>query len=165
LRLIHSISRSKFRALLACTLSLGLSIPLIAQQRSKPMTHHAHGTFTVKMEPKPSAPAEGLTVFTMNKQYHGDLNGSSKGEMISTGDYKLGAAGYVAIEQFTGNLDGKSGSFALAQLATMNAGSHSLQVVVVPGSGTGQLQGITGTLTIKIENGQHFYELDYSFPN
>lgn len=129
------------------------------------MTHHAHGTFTVKMEPKTSAPAEGFTVFTMDKQLHGDLNGSSKGEMISAGDYKLGAAGYVAIEQFTGNLDGKSGSFALAQLATMNAGSHSLQVVVVPGSGTGQLQGITGTLTIKIENGQHFYELDYSFPN
>lgn len=165
MRLIPSISRSKLRTLLACTLFLGLSIPLIAQQRSTPMPHHAHGTFTVKIEPKPSAPAEGLTVFTMDKQFHGDLNGTSQGEMISAGDYKLGAAGYVAIEHVTGTLEGESGSFALAQMATMNAGSQSLQVVVVPGSGTGQLQGITGSLTIKIENGQHYYDLDYSLPN
>ena len=129
------------------------------------MPHHAHGTFTVKMEPATSAPADGLTAFTMEKQYEGDLVGSSKGEMISAGDYKLGAAGYVAIEHVTGTLDGKTGSFALAQMATMNAGSRSLQVVVVPGSGTGQLQGITGTLTLKIENGHHFYDLNYSLPN
>lgn len=129
------------------------------------MTHHAHGTFSVKMEPKASKPADGLTAFTMDKQFHGDLNGISQGEMISAGDYKLGAAGYVAIEHVTGSLDGKSGAFALAQIATMDAGSQSLKVVVVPGSGTGQLQGITGTLTIRIENGQHFYNLDYSLPN
>lgn len=129
------------------------------------MSHHAKGIFSVKMEPKSSAPADGLTSFSMEKQFQGDLVGQSKGEMISAGDYKLGTAGYVAIEHFTGTLDGKSGSFALAQMATMDHGSQSMQVVVVPGSGTGQLKGITGTLVIKIENGQHFYELDYSLPN
>lgn len=129
------------------------------------MPHHAHGTFTVKMAPMASAPAEGLSAFTMEKQFEGDLVGTSHGEMISAGDYKLGAAGYVAIEHVTGTLDGKSGSFALAQIATMNAGSQSLQVVVVPGSGTGQLTGITGTFTIRMENGKHSYELDYSLPD
>ena len=128
------------------------------------MPLHAHGTFAVKMEPA-AAPTEGLAAFMMEKQFHGGLDGTSKGEMISAGDYKLGAAGYVAIEHFTGTLDGKSGSFALAQMATMDSEGHSLQVVIVPGSGTGQLKGVTGTLTIKIENGQHFYELDYSLPN
>lgn len=129
------------------------------------MPYHAHGTFTVKMTPMASAPAEGLSAFTMEKQFEGDLVGTSHGEMISAGDYKLGAAGYVAIEHVTGTLDGKSGSFALAQIATMNAGSQSLQVVVVPGSGTGQLTGITGTFTIRMENGKHSYELDYSLPD
>uniref|UniRef100_A0A7V5CS95 DUF3224 domain-containing protein n=1 Tax=Acidobacterium capsulatum TaxID=33075 RepID=A0A7V5CS95_9BACT len=126
--------------------------------------HHAHGTFTVEMKPAPASPAEGLTTFTMQKQYAGDLTGTSKGEMISAGDYKTGAAGYVAIEMVTGTLDGRQGSFALAQMATMDAGGPKMRVIVVPGSGTGALKGIGGTFTINIEHGQHFYLLDYTLP-
>ena len=126
--------------------------------------HHAHGTFTVKMEPAAASPAEGLTSFTMQKQFEGGFTGTGKGEMISAGDYKLGEAGYVAIETVTGTLDGKHGSFALAQMATMDPTGRKLEVVVVPGSGTGELKGIGGIFTIKIENGQHFYDLDYTLP-
>ncbi len=126
--------------------------------------HHAHGTFTVKMEPAAASPAEGLTTFTMQKQFEGNLAGTGQGEMISAGDYKTGSAGYVAIETVTGMLDGKHGSFALAQLATMDASGPKMQVIVVPGSGTGELKGITGTFHINIENGRHFYKLDYTLP-
>ncbi|ACO32106.1 MAG TPA: DUF3224 domain-containing protein [Acidobacterium sp.] len=126
--------------------------------------HHAHGTFTVEMKPAAASPAEGLTTFTMQKKFEGDLTGTGQGEMISAGDYKAGAAGYVAIETVTGTLDGRQGSFALAQLATVDASGPRMQVIVVPGSGTGALKGIGGTFTISIEHGQHFYQLDYTLP-
>lgn len=128
------------------------------------MSQHAHGTFTVKMQPLPSAPAEGLIRFSMNKEIHGDLEASSQGEMISAGDAKSGEAGYVAIEMVRGTLAGKNGSFALQQSATMHAGGYDLQVIVTPGSGTGELTGITGTFAITIANGQHSYELEYILP-
>ena len=128
------------------------------------MTHHAHGTFTVKVQPLTPAPAEGLTRFSLDKQIHGDLEATSKGEMLGGGDYKQGTAGYVAIEVVSGTLDGKQGSFALQHFATMDQNGPKMQVIVVPGSGTGDLKGITGVFTIKIENGQHSYTLDYTLP-
>lgn len=128
------------------------------------MTHHAHGTFTVKVQPLTPAPAEGLGRFSIDKEIHGDLEATTKGEMFSGGDPKQGAAGYVAIEMVTGTLNGKHGSFALQQLATMDKSGPKMQVIVVPGSGTGELKGISGTFTIKIEEGKHSYELDYTLP-
>lgn len=128
------------------------------------MSDHARGTFSVKMQPLPSAPAEGLMRFSMNKEIHGDLEATSQGEMISAGDPKMGEAGYVAIERVTGTLSGKSGSFVLQQTATMHAGDYDLQVIVTPGSGTGELTGITGRFTITIANGQHSYDLEYTLP-
>jgi hypothetical protein len=145
-------------------LCMGLPFVTHAQQRSAPVMHHAHGTFTVKMEPAATSPAEGLTTFTMQKQFTGDLSGTSKGEMISAGDYKTGSAGYVAIETVTGTLDGQRGSFALAQMATMDASGPKMEIIVVPGSGTGELKGIAGAFHINIENGQHFYKLNYNLP-
>ncbi len=126
--------------------------------------HHAHGTFTVDVHPLTPAPAEGLSRYSIDKQIHGDLEATSKGEMFGAGDTKKGAAGYVAIEMVTGTLAGKHGSFALHTLATMDASGPKMQVIVVPGSGTGELKGIAGTFTIKIENGQHFYDFDYTLP-
>ncbi len=128
------------------------------------MSHHAHGTFTVDVKPLTPAPAEGLGRFSINKQIHGDLEATTRGEMFSGGDPRQGAAGYVAIEVVTGTLGGKQGSFALQQSATMDQNGLKMQVLVVPGSGTGELKGIAGTFTIKIENGQHFYDLDYTLP-
>ena len=126
------------------------------------MTHHVHGTFAVSVKPLTPPPAEGLGRYSIDKQIHGDLEATSKGEMFSGGDPRQGIAGYVAIEVVTGTLNGKHGSFALQHFATMDATGHKMQVIVVPGSGTDDLKGIAGTFTIKIENGQHYYELDYT---
>jgi hypothetical protein len=128
------------------------------------MPHHAHGTFTVKVQPLTPAPAEGLSRYSINKEIHGDLEARTVGEMYSGGDPKQGAAGYVAIEVVTGTLAGKHGSFALQHLGTMDKNGPRMTVVVVPGSGTGELKGIAGTFTIKIEAGAHSYDLEYTLP-
>lgn len=124
----------------------------------------AHGTFTVDVHPLTPAPAKGLARFSINKQIHGDLEATTQGEMYSGGDPRAGAAGYVGIEVVSGALAGKSGSFALQHFATMSAGDSSMQVIVVPGSGTGEFAGITGTFTIRIESGQHSYDFEYTLP-
>jgi len=128
------------------------------------MTHHAHGTFAVKVQPLTPAPAEGLSRYSIDKEIHGDLEATSKGEMFGGGDYKQGTAGYVAIEMITGTLNGKHGSFALQHSSTMDQSGAKMNIIVVPGSGTGELKGIAGVFTIKIENGQHLYGLDYTLP-
>jgi hypothetical protein len=145
-------------------LGLSLLMSVMSGQQATPTTHHARGTFTVKMQPATPAPADGLSRFSMEKQIHGDLEGSSKGEMISGGDPKQGAAGYVAIEVVTGTLAGKKGSFALQQMGSMDQSGRKLSVMVVPGSGTGELKGIAGTFDIQIANGQHSYDLEYTLP-
>jgi hypothetical protein len=118
----------------------------------------------VKVAPLTPAPAEGLGRFSIDKQMTGDLEATTKGEMFTGGDPKAGVAGYVAIEVVTGTLAGKHGSFALQHFATMDANGPKMNVIVVPGSGTGELKGIAGTFSIRIENGQHFYDLDYTLP-
>jgi hypothetical protein len=128
------------------------------------MMGHATGTFTVKIEPRTPAPAEGLGRFGIDKEMHGDLEATSKGEMFSGGDPTSGAAGYVAMEVVTGTLAGKTGSFALQHFATMEPGGPKMSVLVVPGSGSGELLGIAGTFAINIEGGKHFYELEYTLP-
>ena len=136
----------------------------LAQQKETSMTHHARGTFTVNVQPLTPPPAEGLGRFSIDKQIHGDLEATTKGEMFSGGDPKQGAAGYVAIEVVTGTLAGKHGSFALQHTATMDRSGFKMSVTVVPGSATGELKGIAGTFTIHIENGQHSYDFEYTLP-
>jgi hypothetical protein len=125
---------------------------------------HAKGTFTVDVHPLTPAPAEGLSRFSIDKQIHGDLEATSKGEMFSGGDPKQGVAGYVAIEVVTGTLKGKKGSFALQHTATMDQNGPKMSVITVPGSGTGALKGISGLFEIQIANGQHSYDFEYTLP-
>jgi Protein of unknown function (DUF3224) len=129
------------------------------------MQGRAAGTFTVKVEPKTPAPAEGLGRFSIDKELQGDLEAKTRGEMFSGGDPMSGTAGYVAMEVVTGTLAGKTGSFALQHFATMDEAGPKMSVIVVPGSGTGELKGIGGTFTIRIEGGNHLYELDYTLPD
>lgn len=136
----------------------------VAQEGKDAMTQHAHGTFTVAVAPLTPAPADGVSRFSINKILHGDLEATTTGEMFSGGDPKQGFAGYVAIEVVTGTLQGKRGSFALQHMATMDANGRKMTVVVVPGSGTGELKGIAGTFAIEIANGQHSYDLEYELP-
>jgi Protein of unknown function (DUF3224) len=150
---------------MSTAVAIALLTPMVwAQQPEARTMHHAHGTFTVKVEPLTPAPAEGLGRFSVDKQIHGDLEATTKGEMLTGGDPKTGAAGYVAIELVTGTLAGKKGSFAWQALGTMDQSGMKMSVNVVPGSGTGELKGIAGTFTIRIESGQHFYDFDYTLP-
>lgn len=125
---------------------------------------HAHGSFTVDIRPLTPAPGEGLSRYSIDKKFAGDLSGESTGEMFSGGDPKLGAAGYVAIEVVTGTLGGRKGGFVLQHFATMDARGPEMQVIVTPGSGSGELKGLTGTFTIRMENKQHQYDFDYALP-
>ncbi|GAB4556013.1 MAG: DUF3224 domain-containing protein [Rhizobacter sp.] len=129
------------------------------------MTIHAAGSFEVKLLPQPLADAEsGLGRMSIDKVFSGDLQGTSKGEMLSALTAVKGSAGYVAIERVTGTLQGRSGSFMLQHLGTMTRGTPTLTVLVVPDSGTEGLTGIAGSLSINITDGKHFYTLDYTLP-
>src|SRR5580658_3700035 len=122
---------------------------------------HASGTFEVKLTPQESANVGRMSI---DKQFHGDLEASSKGEMLSAMTDVKGSAGYVAIERVTGTLHGRNGTFVLQHNGTMTRGEPQLSVTVVPDSGTGELTGLAGTLTIRIADKQHFYEFDYTLP-
>jgi ketosteroid isomerase-like protein len=126
--------------------------------------HAATGAFDVKMTPLKAEDGSTLARFALDKQYHGALDGRSRGEMISAGTAVKNSAGYVAFETFTGTLDGRAGGFVLQHSATMTRGDGKLSITVVPDSGTGALEGISGTMTIRIENGAHFYDFAYALP-
>jgi Protein of unknown function (DUF3224) len=131
------------------------------------MITHAEGAFEVKSSPlQPDDATTGTAIgrFALDKQFHGDLEAASKGEMLGAGNPATGTAGYVAIEQVTGTLHGHNGSFALQHFGTMAGGKFDLSVQVVPGSGTGELEGIAGTMTITIAAGKHSYTFDYTLP-
>ena len=128
---------------------------------------HASGEFEVKMTPQPAddkSPGAAVGRFSLDKTFHGDLEGTSKGEMLAVMTTVEGSAGYVAMEQVTGTLNGRSGTFALQHNGVMTRGAPLLSVTVVPDSGTGQLIGLAGQLTIKIDGGKHSYEFEYTLP-
>ncbi len=127
----------------------------------------ATGTFDVKLEPQPAdekAGGSAIGRLTIEKTFHGGLEGASRGQMLAASTATSGSAGYVAIEQVTGMLDGRAGTFALQHSGTMTRGAPELTVTVVPDSGTGQLIGLAGKMTIRITDGKHFYELEYTLP-
>lgn len=162
--LVRLAERIRFNRFLLTLTLFFITNPTLAQTpTATPMTT-AKGTFEVKMSPPSDRVAPGITTMSIDKEIHGDLEATTKGEMLAAGDPKAGAAGYVAIEQVSGKLGGKTGSFALMHFATMTPGSsNEMKVTVVPGSGTGELSGIYGTFTILIEDGKHFYTFDYGF--
>ena len=127
--------------------------------------NRATGTFDVKLNPQKLADSAADTTLgrmSIDKQFHGDLEAVSKGEMLSAGTSVKGSAGYVAIERVSGTLQGRSGAFVLQHTGTMTRGTAQLSVTVVPDSGTGQLAGLAGTMTINIVDGKHFYDFEYT---
>jgi hypothetical protein len=129
------------------------------------MATQARGTFEVKMTPQTSDAGATVGRFSLDKQFHGDLEGTSKGEMLAVGTAVNGSAGYVAMEQVTGTLSGRNGAFALQHTGTMSRGAPELSVTVVPDSGTGELSGLSGKMMINIVDGKHLYEFDYEIEN
>ena len=124
---------------------------------------HATGSFDVQINPQMEDAAEGsiLGRMALDKQFQGDLVGSSKGQML-TATTQVGSAVYVAIERVTGTLHGRSGTFALVHQGTMTRAAQQLMISVVPDSGTGQLAGLAGNLTIIITDGKHEYDFAYT---
>jgi hypothetical protein len=132
-----------------------------------PTAQHAAGTFDVTLSPQPASsptPGAALGRMLLDKRYHGDLDGTAQGQMLSAGTVTTGSAGYVAIEHVVGRLHGKSGSFVLQHHGLMNRGAPQLSIIVVPDSGTGELLGLAGTMGIRIAEGKHFYTFDYTLP-
>lgn len=127
----------------------------------------ANGNFVVKLTPQPAAlgiEQANLGRMTIDKQFHGDLEATSLGEMLSAMGQVQGSAGYVAIERVTGTLHGKQGSFVLQHRGVMDRGVPELLVTVVPDSGTEALSGLSGSMQIRIEEGNHYYSFDYMLP-
>lgn len=140
------------------------SIPK-SDSKETAMTQHARGTFEVNVsqqapEEKVGDPTVGR--MALDKQFHGDLEASSKGQMLAVGTDVKGSAGYVAMERVTGTLKGRTGSFALQHSGTMTRGTPSLTITVVPDSGTGELAGIAGSMSIVITDGKHSYDFEYT---
>ncbi len=156
-----------------------LSLPLltIALHAQTGKLMHATGPMDVTVAPvtnpaTPETPAP-YPRYSLKKHYSGPLEADALGEMLSGGDPRSGTAGYVAMETVTGTLGGHKGSFQLMQMGTMEAGKLTpegkpappeLRALVVPGSGTGALQGLSGTLRIDNNAGKHIYTLDYTLP-
>lgn len=129
------------------------------------MNQRATGPFEVKLSPQPlHEEADGTPMgrMSIDKQFRGALEATSKGEMLTAMGGVKGSAGYVAIEVVTGTLDGRRGSFALQHMGVMNRGVPTLSVSVVPDSGSGELDGISGKMNIIIAEGKHSYDFEYS---
>lgn len=173
--------QGRFSALLIFTVLLGFAgtVPAqIKQSNTRSISNqtpkerikmfHAKGTFEVNVTPQKAdnQPAETAQLgrMSIDKKFSGALEATSTGEMLTVGTDVEGSGGYVAIERVNGKLNGKTGSFVLQHLGTMTKTGFSMKVTVLPDSGTGQLAGITGNLTVTIENGKHFYAFEYSLP-
>lgn len=126
----------------------------------------ASGPFEVTLQPlSSSAPDDALLGRrSIAKVFHGDLDGTGVGEMLTAGTAVEGSAAYVAVDRITGTLHGRSGSFTLVHSGVMHRGAPQLTVAILADSGTGALTGITGHLAIRIADGKHFYDLDYTLP-
>jgi Protein of unknown function (DUF3224) len=158
-----------FLLLCAGVACLGQNSDLPASTQKSEITHsmHAKGSFEVKLAPQTSPELQQgvISRMSIDKTFHGDLEGTSKGEMLATGSGSKGSSGgYVALEQVTGTLNGRKGSFVLQHNATMTNGVPNLSIIVVPGSGTDQLTGLSGKMNIVIAGGKHSYDFEYTLP-
>lgn len=156
-------------------LALGLAPSSVLAQASAPvrskgtlMTSQANGTFEVKVAPLPEdvkVPGVAVGRMSIDKVFKGDIEGASKGEMMTAGTSVKGSAGYVAVEIVTGSIKGRSGTFTLLHHATMKeGGDFRMNIVVIPDSGTFGLKGLAGKMEIIIEGAKHSYRFDYTLP-
>jgi hypothetical protein len=124
------------------------------------VTRQATGTFVVTLTPRECSEAT-LGRMAIDKRFEGDLEATSQGEMLAAGTEVQSSAGYVALERVSGALHGRRGTFVLQHGGTMDRGTPQLTIAVVPDSGTGDLTGVRGTMTIQIAGGVHSYIFDY----
>ena len=152
---------------LALGLAAGLTQATAHAQKGAAMTKHASGTFDVKIGPQKDEGIGDPTVgrMSIDKRYHGDFEGTGLGQMLAGMAAEVKDSGaYVAIERVRGTLLGRKGSFAVWHRGIMTRGAQDLVITIIPDSGTEELQGIAGTMTIDIKDGKHFYGIDYMLP-
>lgn len=166
--LANSVKRAAYAVI---SLSLLLTSSSIAQnavapKKKEPAAMHATGPFDVKVTSQDDKSDDPLlNRMTLDKQYHGDLEATGKGQMLTAGTSVKGSGAYVAIEKVSGTLSGRTGTFVLQHTGTMTQNSPLLTITVVPDSGTGQLAGISGKMSIRIAaDGKHSYEFEYTIP-
>ena len=123
----------------------------------------ASGTFEVKLTPQPAGESP-LGRMAIDKRFSGGIEGTSRGEMLAAMTAVEGSAGYVALERVEGTLDGRGGTFVLQHSGTMERGAQRLSIAVVPDSGTGELAGLTGSMSLEIAAGVHSYRFEYALP-
>ena len=128
------------------------------------MPRHAKGPFDVTVTPQESPDDAPVARMLLYKELHGDLEAIARGEMMAAHEPLTGAGVYVAIDRVTGTLHGRSGSFLMAHRGIRNAEMQELSIVIIPGSGTGRLEGITGTVGIDIVDKKHYYTITYELP-
>jgi hypothetical protein len=119
----------------------------------------ANGTFEVQLTPQEDVEAAAGRML-IKKTYLGDMSGSGSGQMISKRT-ENGTAVYYAIEEFTGSVKGTSGGFTLLHKGRMSKESQSLEVSILEGSGSGELQSISGSMLIVRDSSGHRYELTF----
>lgn len=125
----------------------------------------ASGKFDVKLSPQgqdDSSETPPIGRMSIDKQFHGDLEATSSGQMLAVRTSTPGSAGYVAMEHVSGTLQGRSGTFVLQHSSTMERGTPRQSITVVPDSATGQLEGLAGEMLIEITEGEHFYNFEYT---
>jgi hypothetical protein len=140
-------------------------VPYLFELPMEIAMHRAAGTFQIRMTPaeaRPDAEPDAPGRMLIEKHYSGGLEGSGEGEMLAMMIAQSGA--YVAMERIRGNLDGHDGAFTVVHRGIMDAGRHELSITIVPGSGAGALEGISGVYYLSIENGVHSYVLEYRLP-
>ena len=126
------------------------------------MTNRANGTFEVKLAPQDDGPDAPVGRMSLDKQFQGDLTGTSKGQMLMSSSPSVnGSAGYVAIEKVTATLHGRRGTFYLQHTGTMTRGVGELTITVIPDSGTDELEALRGKMNIHLADGKHSYEFEY----
>lgn len=152
--------------LLLASLTLAVTTQTATPPKGPAAMTHAAGTFDVKITPQKDEGVGHASIARMgiDKQYHGDLEGTGLGQMLANMGEVKDSGAYVAIEYVTGTLQGKRGSFAVHHLGVMDRGAQRLVITVIPDSGTGDFVGITGTMTIEIKGGTHYYTFDYTLP-
>jgi hypothetical protein len=127
------------------------------------VTSHARGDFDVPIIPQTGDdPAMAIGRLLLDKRYHGELEATAAGQMLAVRTRVENSAGYVAMEQVSGTLLGRTGTFALQHSGVMDRGEQELVISVVPDSGTGELDGLTGTMSIIIAKGKHSYDFEFS---
>ena len=164
--LLRTMNSRSFMTPVALLLALTFEQSATQTNRGTALPATAKGTFDAKVTPLPAAEGDdpSFTRFTVEKQFHGDMEGTGKVHMLAAGTAIKDSGGYVALEKVSATLAGRKGTFVLQHMGSMKGGAFNLNIAVVPDSGTDQLAGIPGKFVIEIKDGKHFYTFDYALP-